>query len=188
MSQLNIPTRAKWGAWLAKNHDKVDVVWLVFYKKHTGKKWLSYDDALDEALCYGWIDSLVKKLDADRYLRKFTPRNAKSSWSTVNKKRIEKLQAAGRLAKPGKQALKVAQENGSWEITPDGEKPFSMPEELQTLLDGNRTARTNFEALAKSYREQFVFWVAAAKRTTTRQRRAQEAIEKLSRGEKLGQK
>ena len=101
MKTFDARTRERWRRWLAKNHASESEVWLIFHKKHTGKPSVAYKDALDEALCYGWIDSLIKRIDDDRYARKFTPRKAESNWSSINIKRYNELKAAKKLAAPG---------------------------------------------------------------------------------------
>jgi hypothetical protein len=101
MNAFDAPTVDTWREWLERHHDSESEVWLIFHKKHTGKPSVAYTDALDEALCYGWIDSLIKRIDANRYARKFTPRKAESKWSSVNIKRYAELRAANRLKEPG---------------------------------------------------------------------------------------
>src|SRR5688572_3231771 len=100
---LNVRSRRQWRNWLQRHHDSVSEIWLVFPKRHTAEKCLSYDDAVEEALCFGWIDSLVRRLDEDRYARKFTPRKPDSRWSTINRQRYAKLKASGLLAAPGRE-------------------------------------------------------------------------------------
>ena len=101
MKTFDAVTRGRWRSWLARHHDSESEVWLIFHKRHTGKPTIAYKDALDEALCYGWIDSLIKRIDEDRYARKFTPRKAESNWSSINIKRYQELKDAGRLKAPG---------------------------------------------------------------------------------------
>ena len=101
LKTLDVPTLAAWRKWLAAHHDSESEIWLVFHKVHTGQPTIAYSDALDEALCFGWVDSLIKRLDDDRYARKFTPRKADSRWSTVNRKRYAALKASGRLMPAG---------------------------------------------------------------------------------------
>ena len=108
-------TRLAWRAWLARNHDLSKGLWLAYYKKASGKSSVTYEEALEEALAYGWIDSKVRKLDEERYAQKYTPRKAKSVWSVSNKARVEKLIAQGRMAPPGLAKVQAAKHDGSWE-------------------------------------------------------------------------
>src|SRR5215470_14646892 len=101
LSTLDVHSRQQWRNWLREHHDSVSEIWLVFHKRHTKETSISYDDAVEEALCFGWIDSLVRRLDDERYARKFTPRKPDSRWSTINRRRYEKMQAEGRLMPPG---------------------------------------------------------------------------------------
>jgi len=185
---------AKWRAWLAKNHDKRSVVWLVFYKKaaqsrnRSADSWITYEQSVREALCYGWIDSLTQRIDERRYRLKFTPRRAKSKWSASNKKRIAELEAEGKLAPPGQRLVDAAKQDGSWDRVPDAEKNFAMPTELEAVIAKNKTAAANFAALPPSHKKRYVLWIASAKRPATRERRAAQASEMLTAGERLGLK
>lgn len=109
-------SRDQWRAWLEKNHRRLAGIWMIFFKKHTGKKSISYDDAVEEALCFGWVDSLVRRLDEERYIQKFTPRKEKSTWSKSNKDRMEKLIKQGCMTEAGLAKIRAAQENGSWDV------------------------------------------------------------------------
>ncbi len=187
---LSLPTAVEWRAWLAEKHDKRSVVWLVFYKKSTRSgqhsNWIRYEEAVREALCHGWIDSLVKRVDERRYRQKFTPRKAKSKWSASNKKRIAALQAEGKLAAAGKRLIAAAKRDGSWDLLPDAEKQYGMPAELEEVLANNETAAANFGALPPSHKKRYALWIASAKRPATRQRRATRAATMLAAGERLG--
>lgn len=182
--QRHFKDRASWRAWLARNHSDCPEIWLVFFKKHTGKKSISYDDAVEEALCFGWIDSLIKRLDDDRYLRKFTPRTDTSKWSAANLARIRKLTKAGRMT-----------EAGLAKVLPDAKpqpaaasKPFEVPQFLADALAAHPVAKRNFDLLAPSYRRHYIGWLSSAKRPETRARRLDEAISLLKAGKKLGMK
>jgi uncharacterized protein YdeI (YjbR/CyaY-like superfamily) len=188
MKQLYVKTRKEWREWLNKNHNKSSGIWLVFYKKHTGKAALEYDDAVEEALCFGWIDSIIKKIDDEKYARKLTPRKADSRWSEINKKRIAKLRRQGLLAEAGNGKVKEARASGLWnepdrpQISPD------IPGELKSELAKNRKARNFFDQLAPSYQKQFIGWISVAKQQETKERRLRESIALLEQGEKLGMK
>ena len=188
MKEIYIKTRAEWRAWLEKNHDKSKGIWLVFYKKHSGKPSLEYDASVEEALCFGWIDSIIKKLDDDRYVRKFTPRKPDSQWSELNRKRVKKLMTQGLMAYPGIELVKAAKETGLWGQSKRPNISFEIPEELKSALAKNKKAKIFFNQLAPSYRKQFIGWISMAKRQETREKRVGEAIILLEQGKKLGLK
>jgi len=188
MKQLYVKTRTEWRQWLTGHHGAAAGIWLVCYKKETGKPTLAYDDAVEEALCFGWIDSVIKKLDEERYARKFTPRRAGSLWSALNKRRVAKLTRKGLMTPAGKAVVAEAKKSGLWD-KPDGRASApAMSPELTAALAENLKAKQFFEQLAPSYRKQFVMWTAAAKRQETRDRRVAEALSLLEQGKKLGPK
>jgi uncharacterized protein YdeI (YjbR/CyaY-like superfamily) len=175
---------------LAAHSETDDGIWLIFFKTRTGERSIDYGEAVEEALCFGWIDSLIKRMDADRYARKFTPRRAGSVWSETNKKRAEQAIAAGRMTGAGLIFVNEAKASGEWDQ--QRQRP-SMPSDVfpAELVDALKThpeAAETFHALAPTYQKQYVLWIATAKRAETRQRRTSEAIEKLARGERLGLK
>jgi uncharacterized protein YdeI (YjbR/CyaY-like superfamily) len=188
MEQLYFKNRKEWRDWLRRNHNKNNGVWLVFYKKHTGKASLEYDDAVEEALCYGWIDSIIKKIDDDKYVRKLTPRKTDSKWSEQNKKRVKKLQKQGLMTKAGALKVDEARNSGLWDKSANLQTSIEMPFELKTALEKNKKARKFFDTLAPSYKKQFIGWITFAKRQETRDRRVKESMTLLERGEKLGMK
>lgn len=167
-------------------HDSESEIWLVFIKKHTGKANLSYDDAVEEALCYGWIDGIKRSLDADRYMHRFSPRKPGSQWSASNKRRAERMIAEGLMAPAGLRTIEAARASGAWQQPVSGPSEVTMPAEFDERLKKSDKAATFFASLAPSYRREYVAWVASAKRAETRQRRLDEAIDRLERGLKLG--
>lgn len=186
---LYVTNRVDWRAWLSKNHETEKEVWLVYYKKHTNRPRIPYDDAVEEALCFGWIDSNVQKIDDERYAQKFTPRKNDSKWSESNKRRIRKLLKEGKvtragLAKIGDGVLEAEESAKSAPRT----KELVMPSYLREALRADKKAWENFNNLAPSYRRLYVGWIAAAKKEETRNRRIREAVELLARNEKLGMK
>ncbi len=188
MKQVYFKTRDAWRKWLSKNHEKNAGIWLIFYKKHTGKPTLEYDAAVEEALCFGWIDSIIKKIDDERYVRKFTPRKPDSRWSELNKKRIAKLTKQGLMTKAGVAMVTAAKKSGLWN-EPDRPAIFSaIPKELASALAKNKKAKTFFETLAPTYRKHFIGWISVAKRQETKDRRVKESIALLAQGRKLGLK
>ena len=172
----------EWREWLARHHDSESEVWLVFYKRQSGRPSIAYLDALDEALCFGWIDSLIKRLDDDRYARKFTPRKPDSRWSAANRKRFAQLQASGRLAPAGWQR---APTDRSYTPRPS---PSNVPQYIQQALESRPAAWNYFASLAPSYRRLYIAWIDSAKQEETKTRRLQEAIGLLAAGKKLGLK
>ena len=188
MKQLYVKTREEWREWLTRNHDQSTGVWLVFYKKHTGKPTLDYEAAVEEALCFGWIDSIIKKLDEDRYLRKLTPRKPNSRWSDLNKKRANRVIRQQRMTAAGRALIKAAKASGLWEQSARPEIDLELPRELALALARRPKAQAFFDQLAPSYRRQFIGWIATAKQEATRERRVKEAITLLAQGKKLGMK
>ena len=182
LPNLDIRTRAKWRAWLSKHHASSQGIWLVFHKKHTGIESVPYDDAVREALCFGWIDSLVKRLDDDRYLQKFTPRKPGSAWSDSNRKRWAELKSEGLLAPAGLVASPTDKR-----YAPRPEIP-EMPAYFAAAMKANPKARAFFLTLPRTERRHFVGWVHLAKRPETRAKRLRESIELLATGKKLGLK
>jgi uncharacterized protein YdeI (YjbR/CyaY-like superfamily) len=175
---------AEWREWLAGHRDSESEVWLVFHKQHTGQPCIAYTDALDEALCFGWIDSLVQRLDDQRYARKFTPRKSDSKWSTINRKRYAQLQASGRLTPAGMERPPTARNGDAPARRTTPETPPYIGEELRRRPE----AWAFFEKLVPSCRREYIGWIDSAKRPETRARRLAEAIGMLAGGKKLGLK
>jgi uncharacterized protein YdeI (YjbR/CyaY-like superfamily) len=173
----------EWRQWLAKYHASESAVWLVFHRRRTNRRSIAYDDAVDEALCFGWIDSLIKRLDDDRYARKFTPRKPDSRWSSANRRRYAQLRASGRLMPAGLDRAPTDR-NG------DAPRPARsrVPPYIQQRLRSRPAAWKYFENLAPSYRRMYIGWIDSAKRQDTRARRLEEAINLLAEGKKLGLK
>jgi len=188
MKQVYVKNRKEWREWLNQNHGKSSGIWLVFYKKHTGKSTLEYDEAVEEALCFGWIDSIIKKIDDEKYARKLTPRKADSRWSEINKKRITKLRKQGLMTEAGIAKVKEAKASGLWNEPARPQISLDIPKELESELAKNRKAKNFFDQLAPSYQKQFIGWISVAKQQKTKERRLQESIALLEQGEKLGMK
>jgi len=176
----------QWRQWLAEHHDSESEVWLVFHQVHTGVTSIDYKDALDEALCFGWVDSLVKRLDDQRYARKFTPRRADSRWSTVNRKRYAALKASGKLKPPG---INRAPTDRRYDpLPPRFKMPSKVPAYIQNALRKHPAALQHFEALPPSQRRRYLAWIESAKQDETKARRLKEAIRLLTAGKVLGLK
>lgn len=180
---LHVQTRSDWRDWLRKNHDKESGIWLVFNKRHTGRASLSYNDVVEEALCFGWIDSLIRRLDDGRYARKVTPRKADSRWSTANRLRYAALQARGLLAPAGRRRPPTA-------LSGDAPRPsISMvPPHIERAFKARPSAWRFFEQLAPSYRRRYIGWIESAKKPATRKRRIREVVGLLAAGKKPGLK
>ena len=182
LPQLDIRSRSKWREWLQKNHTSSDGVWLVFHKQHTGVKSIDYDDSVREALCFGWVDSLIKSLGADTYVRKFTPRRRGSKWSNSNRLRWKELAAAGLLNAAGLMASPTARDGSAPAV------PSRLPQYIAAAFKRNAAAWRYFQALPKSRRRLFVLWISTAKRPETRAKRIAESIRLLAAGKTLGLK
>jgi uncharacterized protein YdeI (YjbR/CyaY-like superfamily) len=186
MKTLLVRTLDQWRDWLAKHHASESGVWLIFHKQHTGVASIDYKAALDEALCFGWVDSLVKRLDDRRYARKFTPRRADSRWSEVNRKRYAELKAEGRLHQPG--IARAPTNRGYGPRPPRLAMPAKLPAYIRSALRDHPAALRHFEALAPSQRRRYLAWIESAKREATKLRRLEEAIRLLASGKELGLK
>lgn len=178
-------SRQAWRKWLETNHDSRADVWLVYYKRHTGKPTVTYNDSVEEAICFGWIDGVRRSIDDERYTHRFSPRNETSRWSATNRKRAGKMIEAGLMTEAGRKAIRQAKRAGTWDA-PAETIDVSVPPELAHFLGKNETAASFFESLAPSYRTEFTGWINMAKRPETRQRRLDETMELLKRGRKLG--
>ena len=182
-------TRRAWRTWLARNHDKKNEIWLAYYKKGAGRKSVSYEEALEEALCFGWIDSTVNRLDEERYQQRYTPRSKKSVWSAANKRRVEKLIAEGRMAPPGLAKVRAAKRNGSWERLDEIDRigrGSEAPADLLEALDGTSNARELFDRRPLSEKKLWAYWVLSAKRSETRARRIAETVRRIVAGRRPG--
>jgi len=178
--------RDTWRAWLAENYATVESLWLVFYKKHTGKASLTYDEAVEEALCFGWIDGILKRIDDEKHMNRFCPRRKNSIWSERNKERVRRMIAAGRMSEAGFAKVREAQENGQWDKAAAREDVSLVPVELTEALANDERARSNFEKLAPCYRRQFISWVGSAKREETRRKRVAESVRMIRRNKRFG--
>jgi len=186
MKMLRVKALSQWRDWLLEHHASQSEVWLIFHKRHTGVASIDYNDALDEALCFGWVDSLVKRLDDRRYARKFTPRRADSRWSAENRKRYAKLKASGQLMPAGHNRAPTDHTYGP--LPPRFELPSKLPDYIQTALRKRPAALRFFEALAPSHRRRYVGWIESARRQETKDTRLKEAVRLLAAGKVLGLK
>jgi uncharacterized protein YdeI (YjbR/CyaY-like superfamily) len=183
--------RKAWRNWLSKNFNQSPGIWLIFYKVGKSKPRLPYDDVVEEALCFGWIDSLPRKLDDERSMLLLTPRKPKSVWSEINKERIARLIAAKQMTTPGLKAVEIAKENGSWDILNainNAAKTNELPAVLLKAFKGKTTALKNFKAFSSSIRRQFLFWIDSAKTEETRNKRLLQTVLMSKANQKPGAK
>lgn len=172
-------TRSQWRKWLEKNHSYSPGIWMIYYKKETGKRTFSYDEAVEEALCFGWIDSLPRKLDAKRAMLKFTPRKPKSIWSKLNKERVEKLIKNKLMTEAGLSIIEQAKNSGSWNVLDISDFHIdnkSLPPDLEKAFYKNKKALKNFNAFPAGYRKRFLFWIDNARRPETRTERIKQTL------------
>lgn len=180
------PDRAAWHDWLAEHGASETEVWLVYYKASTGKPTISYNDSLEEALCFGWVDSIIQKIDEEKYARKFTPRKTGSKWSELNRHLMAKLVKEGRMTEAG--LAKVDFPLTEALATRSKRPVLPLPEWLKKDLMADPVAWENFQKLAPSQQRNYIGWISDAKRKETRQWRIQEAIRLLEKNERLGLK
>ena len=174
-------SRREWRAWLQKHHTSANAVWLMFPKKHTGLPSPTYNDAVEEALCFGWIDGLMNPVDGTYYKQLFTPRKPKSAWAQSNKTRVARLIEQGLMTAAGLAAIETARQNGSWSAL-DHVESMTIPPELQRALNANAEARRGWDRFTDSRRKQFLYWLAGAKREETRARRIVDIVDWAARG------
>jgi len=174
-----------WSVWLEANHSQSQGAWLKHAKKSSDKISVSYQEALEEALCYGWIDSQKQTYDSDYYLQKFTPRGPKSVWSKINVTKAESLIKLGKMQAAGLAAINLAKDDGRWDAAYDPPSASKVPEDFQAALDKNPKAKQFFETLNKTNVFAFYWRIQTAKKPETRQARIEKFIDMLNRGEKL---
>ena len=184
---LYVTNRADWRQWLQAHHQSETEVWLIYYKKHSGQARIPYDDAVEEALCFGWIDSVIQRIDDEKYAQKYSPRRPGSQWSALNIGRMHKMIEAGMMTEAGLAKIDPAL-IGAPAKSRKRQLELAVPPFMQQALMASPQAWENFCNLAPSYRRQYIGWISAAKREETRQKRLQEAIALLERNEKLGMK
>ncbi|MCG6145835.1 YdeI/OmpD-associated family protein [Leptospira bandrabouensis] len=182
---LEFKTQNKFENWLKKNHENSIGIWLRIFKKDTGLKSISYSEALDVALCYGWIDSQKQKFDEQSWLQKFSPRTAKSIWSKVNTGHVERLINEGKMKSPGLIAVEKAKADGRWDKAYDSPTKMIIPNDFLLELSKNKNAEDFFKKLNKTNLFSIGFRIHTAKKTETRDKRIKEIIEKLAKGENI---
>jgi len=183
---VTVETRAQWRAWLEANHADRDGVWLVTWKKGSGRPHLGYDGIVEEALAFGWVDSLPRKVDEQRSKLLVTPRKPRSNWSRANKERIERLTAAGLMAPAGLAVVEAAKRSGTWTALDDVEN-LVEPDELRAALDADPEARRHWDAFPRSAKRGILEWILNAKTSPTRTKRIEETARLAARGERANQ-
>jgi uncharacterized protein YdeI (YjbR/CyaY-like superfamily) len=174
---LHFHTRDEWRAWLQENHTAQKEAWLVILKKQVTSPGVFYEEAVEEAVCFGWIDGSMKPAAAEFYYLRFSPRKHGSVWSVSNQKRVERLIAQGRMTEAGMAKVREAKENGEWEAAIRREDTSSLPEDLKLALERDAEAQANFEKFPASQKKQLLYWIASAKTDKTRQKRIRETAE-----------
>ena len=180
---VNPGSRAIWRDWLKKHHTDLSEIWLVYYKKHTGKPSLTKAEANMEALCFGWVDSLIQGIDEDRYMQKFTPRKSNSRWSELNKNRVRELHAQGLMTPSGAKLVEIAKISGEWDLNREHPEISDVPDELNTELEQSEAALAAWNKLSSAHRQQYLLWISTAKRDDTKKRRSLKAIKMMTSGQ-----
>ncbi len=180
---LPFESKKKFADWLAKNHDKSAGLWLKIAKKATGIPTVTYLEALDVALCYGWIDGQKGSFDEQYFLQKFTPRRPKSIWSKINVEKVAGLIASGEMKPAGLKAVEAAKQDGRWAAAYSSQKNIVVPADFQSALGKNKKAKAFFESLTSAKRYSFLFRIETAKKVETREKRIRQFVEMLERGE-----
>jgi uncharacterized protein YdeI (YjbR/CyaY-like superfamily) len=175
---LNFKTREGWRDWLKKNHSRVNEAWVIIYKKNSEKDGLKYLEALEEALCHGWIDSKMNRVDEDTFRQRFSPRRKNSIWSKSNKELATRLIKEGKMTKAGYEAIQEGKRSGKWQDAYSSQTIPAIPHDLQKALQASQTAQERFKAFPNSTRLIYIHWILNAKRPGTRAKRIKQVIER----------
>lgn len=184
--RIHPETRGEWRGWLAENHRDSKGVWLISWKKASGRAPIPYEDAVEEALCFGWVDSLVRGLDEMRAMLLYTPRKPTSNWSRPNKERVERLIAAGLMAPAGQEVVDLAKANGTWNALDDVEN-LVVPPDLADAFARHPGSAQNWDAFPRSAKRGILEWILTAKRPETRAKRIEETASLAAQGERANQ-
>ncbi len=183
---LRVPDQEAWRRWLSNNHHSVSSVWLTIRKKAARGPGIGYEDAVDEAVCFGWIDGKMHSIDEASYALRFSPRRTASIWSLANRERAERLMCAGKMSAAGLAEITKAKQNGRWKNAYTSKEKPVVPPDLQQALRQNPEAWRKFNGFANSYQTMYVGWVVDAKRQSTRENRIREVISRCQAGKKPG--
>ena len=182
---LAFATPKAFNSWLKKNHAKAGGIWLRFYKKHSGIKTITYGEALDEALCFGWIDSIVNKYDEKSYIQKFSPRRSRSVWSKRNREHVARLTKEGRMSAAGRRQVDAAKKDGRWDAAYDSPENMKVPDEFMRLLKKNKRAYDFYRTLNRANKYAVGYRLQTAKKEETRRKRMNAIIQMFSAGKKF---
>lgn len=184
---LSLVNREDWRKWLGKYHRKKSNIWLIYFKKHTKKQTIPYNDAVEEAICFGWIDGKVKSIDKERYMQRYTPRKPASVWSLANKKRALKMMKEGKMTSAGLATIKNAKKTGKWQAAYSSKAKPAVPPALKKVLEKNRQAKKNFYSFTNAQQFQYIYWILQAKQEETRKRRAEVVVKRCEINKKPGE-
>ena len=185
MQVVSFASSEEWREWIEEHHAKSNGVWLRLFKKNSGEKTVTYDEALEEALCYGWIDGQANKYDSTSYIQKFTPRRPKSIWSKRNTEKAERLIQDGKMQQAGMQQVELAKADGRWQQAYDSSKNMKVPEDFLQQLSTNEKAKTFFDGLNKANQYAISWRLQTAKKPETREKRLKEILQMMSEGKKF---
>ncbi len=188
MELLEARNRKEWRNWLEKNHAGTKEIWLVYYKKHTKKPTVAYKESVEEAICFGWIDGIKKRIDDERYTHRFTPRKANSKWSPINIDIAKRMIKSGMMTAAGQIAYDNRKEYEEDFLKIRSSDSDKLPPDLEELLKASEKAWNNFNNLSPSHKKQYILWINSAKKTETKQRRLSKAIKLLEQNKKWGMK
>jgi uncharacterized protein YdeI (YjbR/CyaY-like superfamily) len=184
--RLAVASRSQWRAWLAAHHTAAGEAWLTIHKKRSSRPGLRLAEAVEEALCFGWIDGAMHRLDGETFALRFAPRRPGSVWSPANQRRVRRLEAEGRMTEAGAAAVRRAKRSGEWRAAIRRENTADLPQDLRRALAGNKKARENFLRLPPSHKKRYLWWIESAKRTDTRARRIRETVRLAAEGRPNG--
>lgn len=175
--------REYWRKWLEENHQIKNSVWLIFYKNKSNQPTVKYSDAVDEALCFGWIDSKAKAIDDEKFMQFFCKRKPKSVWSKVNKEKVDRLIENGSMTEAGYQSIEIAKQNGSWSVL-DAAESLIIPDDLESEFKKHTQAGDYFQSLSRTDKRNILQWIILAKRNETRIKRIEEIVQSAAQGQK----
>jgi uncharacterized protein YdeI (YjbR/CyaY-like superfamily) len=184
-SLLDFGSRDEWRSWLEKNFDKESSAWLRIYKKKSGRKGVTLEESVEEAMCFGWIDGKLRRLDGESFMLRFSPRKARSVWSKINRERAERLMGSGRMTAAGLAKIEEAKKSGFWDGAYTNKVRDDVPVDLKEALMRDKRAWENFENFANSYRNMYIGWVNNAKTAETRRKRVKKIVEQSLLNKKL---
>ena len=184
-NNLSFPDKKEWRSWLKENHAKEDFVWLTLFKKKFKKKGLTLEDAVEEAICFGWIDGKLRSMDTERFSLRFSPRKKKSVWSKINKERAKRLIKSGRMTNSGLTKIEEAKKNGFWDKAYTNKTKEPLPLDLKKALMKKGKAWNNFQGFANTYQNMYIGWINNAKTNETRMKRIKKVVEQSFHNKKL---